>query len=74
MKLLLWNNGRGWDSQYSIYSSARGSISSQGGRTTDALRLDVVMPVDSCVGLAAGGFPLDPTLVEVSDPYTILYR
>lgn len=58
MKLLLWKIGSGWDSQYNKYSSARGTISSQGGRTTDMLGAEVVIPPDNRVVLVGAGFPL----------------
>lgn len=66
MKLLLWKIGSGWDSQYNRYNSARGIISSQGGRITDILGLDVVVPLDNRVVLVGGGFPLALTLNELS--------
>lgn len=67
MKLLLWKIGSGWDSQYNRYNSARGMISSQGGRITDILGLDVVIiPLDSRVVLVGEGFPLALTLNELS--------
>lgn len=74
MKLLVWNKGRGCDSQYNTYSSARGIISSQGGKITDVLGPGVIIPVDSCAALAAGGSPLEPTLLEVSEPWIIVNR
>jgi hypothetical protein len=74
MKLLVWNKGRGWDSQYNTYSSARGMISSQGGRITDVLGPGVFIPEGSCAALAAGGSPLELTLIEVSEPHRIVNR